>query len=517
MKVLFCGLFPVAKMHFIAECNIIEKHLRENDEVFLLSCQASLNACDANPEKLYTHCIKCMEFRDNCIQALTKSIKTLPIIESSVATEAQKILFPIFETIAEIEKFEHSGIQLGKNVISTLVSITGTTGNTAFKDKVDIRKNTISHKYLINSVIKDYYQVYQTAIKYLESYDFKLVYIFNGRFATTRAWIEACKKKKVKYKTHERIFFKDHIYQFENGSIHDLKTFSNQALAFWKENKSSFIIREKAEQYYYKSKKGIAYGGKEFTSNQNPNHDIPKWDDNKTNIAIFSSTETEFAGLKDYFVDALFGNQKEGYISIAKHTQARNPSVHFYLRVHPNSILDKTKWWLEDDINQQSNITIIHPENPLSSYKLMESCEKTVVFMSTMGVEATVSGKPAIAVSKTLYSGLDAVYEPNSIKECVDLIISKNLVCKNIEGALTYSAFLVSGGQKLEYSRHEDNEIYYLNNINISESFFCRVAYKFWKKIISRIDFTKTVNQIYQSLIWFTYKKLLQQQKSLEE
>ena len=102
-------------------------------------------------------------------------------------------------------------------------------------------------------------------------------------------------------------------------------------------------------------------------------------------------------------------------------------------------------------------MTILGPLSPVSSYQLLLNCEKSVTFMSTIGVEATYWGKPSIILSNALYKGIGAVYEPKNIKELVGYIKFLGLQVKQKESALAYGAFIRCAAEKLNYSDSLDH------------------------------------------------------------
>jgi len=93
------------------------------------------------------------------------------------------------------------------------------------------------------------------------------------------------------------------------------------------------------------------------------------------------------------------------------------PEYHFYLRVHPMLGKFPNSQWDEIRHFDYRNLTIIEPEEPVDSYCLLDSCEKVIIFGSTMGVEATFWEKPSILIGQSFYSLLDCVYQPQFTEE----------------------------------------------------------------------------------------------------
>ena len=102
---------------------------------------------------------------------------------------------------------------------------------------------------------------------------------------------------------------------------------------------------------------------------------------------------------------------------------------HFYLRVHPNLKDVKYQYHLKlyELFEGVENFTIIEPTSPISTYALIDYCDKVVVFGSTTGPEAVFWGKPTILLSYCVYSLLDICYVPKDLEEFDLLIEDKEL------------------------------------------------------------------------------------------
>lgn len=445
MKVLLTGIFPIWQSHFIAECNFIEEHLEAGDEVYLLECDAKLKACDANSKQSLLKCASCIGSRQSAVNLLSKKIQKLPIVKKSVSKSFSGLNYQ-FNTHDELLNFQFQGIEVGNNIFSSLVSATG---SPSF--------NPRKHESLVNKSIKDYLAVYHSAIDYLKIYRFDLVYLFNGRFIAPRAWLRACEVTKTDYISHERLGMPNQVFKIKNGSVHNTLQYRDLIKVFWNRNSSNEEIRNEAIDFFEERPRGKLTGWFSFVSDQKVNSLPVNWEAQKRNIVFFASTESEFVGLPEYFTNAPFQDQKLAYLEIAKIFQKKYPDFHFYLRIHPNSRIEKDHWWEDPELHSSSNLTIIGPLSPLSSYQLLMKCEKTIAFISTIGIEATYWGKPSIILSNAMYKGIGAVYEPQNINELVNCLLNDNLQPKSKDAALAYGAFIRCGAEKLKHSQALDH------------------------------------------------------------
>ena len=190
------------------------------------------------------------------------------------------------------------------------------------------------------------------------------------------------------------------------------------------------------------------------------------------NILIFNSSEDEFASLGEEFEGkSLFESQ---YVGV-KHLISEFKDVegyHFYLRVHPNlkNVHDKYHTALYDLFEGVSNFTIIPANSPISTYSLIDNCDKVVVFGSTTGPEAVYWGKPTILLSYGAYSYLNICYTPKNTSELRQLILDKSLPAKDKMGAIKYGYYCWNDeNPPLEHYHCEDKMIHVLNkNFKVS-------------------------------------------------
>jgi hypothetical protein len=94
---------------------------------------------------------------------------------------------------------------------------------------------------------------------------------------------------------------------------------------------------------------------------------------------------------------------------------------------------------------------VIPPESIVSSYALMDACEKVITFGSTTGVEASYWGKPSILVGRAYYEMTGACYHVRDKEELVrDL--NDHLEPKDKLGAIKYGYFQVDRKYLVEES-----------------------------------------------------------------
>jgi len=491
MRVLFTGLFPIWQCHFVGECNFIEEHLGVGDEVDVLACDASLLKCDANPERELPNCLTCMGIRESAVSMLSKPLRRRKLISDSAQAKLVRVSDPDFQCMQELKAFSVFGTNVGADVISSIMTALG---DPCF----DVSENSER----IKKTIRDYLGVYLTAREYLDGGHYSLVYVFNGRFAAAKAWIRACEHTNTDYYTMERLGMPDRVLKIKNCTVHAICQYTQWIKDFWEKNKEDELARKEAVDFFDERPQGLMTGWYSYIENQDKKRLPEEWDPECRNMAVFSSTETEFAGIPEILTGALYKDQKKCYLQIAKLLQEKDPSIHLHLRIHPNSKTEKRRWWEDSEFRNLNNLTIILPESSVSSYELMRSCEKTVVFMTTMGIEATYWGKPSILLSNSMYKGIGAIYEPEGEAEAIDLICHQNLEPKPKEATLAYGGFLRVGYPKLPYSEALDHCTLTFKGIRPNASQLAIKALWRWENFIKPSRIPNFLKQAWQVIEW---------------
>jgi hypothetical protein len=180
--------------------------------------------------------------------------------------------------------------------------------------------------------------------------------------------------------------------------------------------------------FFNNRRTGVVAGDKVYINSQKEGKVPNNWDDSKTNIVIFNSSEDEFMAIGyEYEELAKFDTQLTGIKTILKEFDGQE-DYQFYIRVHPNLSSVKYKYHtdlykLEDEF---SNVEVIHANDDISTYGLMDKADKVIVFGSSMGLEASYWGKPTILLGWALYYYSEVCYIPNS-KEELFIMIKESL------------------------------------------------------------------------------------------
>jgi hypothetical protein len=442
MKVLFFSSHVLWASHYETELEIITDLVAEGNEIIQVHCNAQLPNCDLNPFMELGKCNYCLAKQKNGFDLLKGDIKqiTLPAINESDKKKISEIQ-TTFTNLKELKSLRIDSFELGIGIINSLVAITRDPNPSLLKYGPTLKN------YIIGSA-----GIYYSFLKMIEDYKPDRVYVFSGRFAHTQAVFSACKESKTDCFIHERgsDLFKYSIT--ENSTITDLDYNYKAILSAW-ENADETTRLDLGAQFYTNRRKGIIQNWYSFTKDhvtQYPDN----WNPNKRNILILHSSDDELSTAWHNDSGNLFTDQISAIRAIGEYFNDQN-ELHFYLRIHPNFKSVNSPIKAEMYALDYNCFTIIPAESNISTYFLMDSCEKSISFGSTAGIEATMWDKPSILVGSSFYKGLGSTYEPSSPEKLFTMIKSYlNPLPK--AGALKYGYYMETFGIPFKYFKSID-------------------------------------------------------------
>jgi hypothetical protein len=293
------------------------------------------------------------------------------------------------------------------------------------------------------------------AYKLLEEIQPDQILIYNGRLFENRLFYDIAKAKGTSFVSLEGMGGRVEPYKkirFEGDLPLSIPLFGRMIENLWKESPLSDEEKERqASTYYEKRRHGILIGDTKVYTKEQQDGLLPEgFQTDKRNFAIFNSSQDEIEALGDDFMTGrIFDTQYEAIAFMLEHADA---DIHFYLRIHPNLKGVSHKDHMElYDLRKYANITVIPPESIVSSYALMDACEKVITFGSTTGVEASYWRKPSILVGRAYYEMTGACYHVRDKEELVrDL--NDHLEPKDKLGAIKYGYFQVDRKYLVEES-----------------------------------------------------------------
>lgn len=440
MKILFAAPFAVNTPHYETTLELIQCHVEAGDDVVLLSCDAALLGCDANPAGHVSVCGECIGRRLHGLSLITGRVRSAPIFALDEADRAELATLPAsFPDASALKAFTVDGADLGFGVLSSLISIrrSAVLDVTAPDVAEDVRR------FLASSVA-----VYRSMQRYLEHERPDRVYVYNGRYGTTRAVLRACQRAGVDCYLHEVGGTLQRYALCINHMLHETEHLDGLIREHWAAGPAA--ERAAAATAWFE---GLARGYSptwfSYTSEQQVGLLPAGWDATAHNVVVYNSSEDEYAAISDAWRLPYYADQLDGLRRILADLEP-HANVHVYLRMHPNlrGIDDAFTRGLRALTG--SNFTLIPPESPISSYALLWAAQTVLTFGSTMGVEATYWGKPSVLAGESFFRRLGAAYTPSSHAELVELL-TLPLEPKPKDTALMYGYYLATYGEPFKY------------------------------------------------------------------
>lgn len=441
MRQLFLSNMGLAPLHFGTELELLDDSIKQGNEVYILKCGAGYTSCYFNPCHNLIGCSICTARTDRFHESL--NIPKDHIFTIQPLLDQQTIELPHFEHLKSLLHYEFNGINLGRGVASSVISLErdySILDNQRQKELINIQL-----KMAINSLLN-----YQNTIEQIQPDE---VYLFNGRFAEQFPMVAYCKKQNIPFFTHESGSSKHKYQVFDNSLPHSIETRQKIMAQLWQDSDKA-IAEEKAMKWFQDKRMGQALDDKSYLGLQQKNHLPASFNPEKHNIAIFNSSEDEIKAIGEWEND-LYDYQNDAIRALIEYFLEADPSIHFILRMHPN--LGKVDNQQTKELYKLSapNLTLIDPFEKVDSYALVEACDQTLTFASTIGIEATFWGRPSILLGKSFYDNLNVVYLPKSYAELYELIKNRALAPKPKSNTYPYGFFLNNFGTEFKQFNYD--------------------------------------------------------------
>ena len=429
MKILIYMPFATWIPHLGTDLEIAAKHIDEGDEVHIIQCSGDLPSCEPNPSHSKLRCTACRYMRDKGLSLINLPQQNRH--ELALSDFFRYLDMPDFSSIEELKSFEINNVDIGMAVASTFISMTR-----EYNPNLSNFKNYIHENILMSNSIYD-------ATKYhLHQIEPDVFYIFNGRFAAIRPALRAAQDLGIKTFVHERAGVPQKYTLSEDTYPHDIEFQKKSIKELWDDGRHTTEKEEIAKQWFEDRRSGKDQGWYSYTKSQKKRKMPDGFDASKRNIAIYNSSEDEFASVEGW-QNPIYKNQIDAINAIINADTDEN--IRFYIRIHPNlKGLDNTQTRELSEL-KGINLTVIPTDSKIDSYELMDACEKVITFGSTMGIESVFWGKSSILAGRSIYENLEGCYIPTNHEELIDLINAHLKPLSNL-GALKYGYYQAHEG-----------------------------------------------------------------------
>lgn len=425
MKVLIYAPLAVLGHHFETDLELAESHLLTGDHVTIITCDGALKDLEFMSCKGVLRCSLCESRCGEGLELIKHDNLKIEKLGKLKRVDIEAGLD--LNSFEKIKSYSYKENDIGSAYLSSLIS-----------DLRNPNPEMENYRALTKISLETLQGLVDALESKLEELKPDLVYFFNGRFSLYRPLLRICHQKNIPFFVHER-GSRNTLYSLtKNNMPHDIDIKIEEIEHMWSESPSVQERENESIRWFEGRANGQMLAWRSFTKSQKDNLLPENWDFTKRNVSFFISSEDEFSSVPGWEM-TLFKSQVDA-INIICQKFATDQTFHFYVRMHPNlrglnnpSI--KKFFELEKD---NTNCTVISPESPINTYSVLKSSEKIISFGTTVGVEATFWGIPAILLGKSLYGGLGASHIPITHEQTFDLLREKNLKPASREAALKY-------------------------------------------------------------------------------
>ena len=436
-KTLFFSNQALSPMHQAAESELIRLRLDAGHDVHVLHCEAALRTCALNQTHNLLGCATCAYRSAHLAHLAGVPTENRHTLDERLFPDRFPEPFPT--TLAGLMDYHYEGVNIGRGAAASAIS---TVRDTALDGAGE-------HREMFELQLCNALGALRNFRRLLDRLQPDEVVLFNGRHAESRPLVELCEQQGLNFVCHERGGSIQLYQPFRNNLPHSIRNRRKLIQELW-DSYDPARAREQAIGWYESKRVGRNTDDKSYVgdmaSGKLPDH----WDAKKHNIVVFNSSEDEMKSIAEWNTP-LFDSQNDVIADLVT-ALAERPDVHLYVRMHPNLGKLDNQQTRELRALKADNFTLIPGPAPVDSYSLAEAADVVLIFASTIGVEATYWGTASILYGPSFYAGDDAVYEPRSFSELLDLLTTPGLPAKPRENTYKYGLFISRNGREYQHA-----------------------------------------------------------------
>lgn len=436
------------------------EYVTKGNDVIFCHCAGIMSACSANFLQNKAKCHSCkMGFKVG-LKKLPTKIKIVSL-KNTINADFQVINF---NSISEIKAYKYKSVELGFAVLSVYIT------------KTRNPRPNISEDFLvcINKMLNEGIKLVDAIERLISEEKPNLIVVFNGRFFDTKPLYSLALQHNINYLITENIGgvragSKYKMVDFYNCIPHDCSVIYKNCLKSW--DIAKLTEREKikiGESFYHLRRNGKRAGDYIYTSNQIEGFLPESFESRKKNIVVFTSSEDEYSSVSkeidNYYI---FESQYDAIKYISENINDNDYQI--IVRIHPNMIGLNVDYHLNlYRLNELNNVTVIAPEDSVSSYALMDIAYNVVVFGSTIGAECLYWEKPVVLLGIADYYEWGLCQIPKSKDDLISMIKNPTFFSGSKKMAIKYGFYFLNNGLAMD-SKY----------INITPRKECICGYKF--------------------------------------
>jgi len=441
----------MSKKLYYSSCSIAAPHIgviiddllaakQNGDEVYWAYCHCALSSCFMNLDGHKSICQLCHRMYKEYQRVYGTGVHIIPIKREK--SQKQERAFD-FKNVEDLKSFTYRQVEVGNSILSLYYTVT--------RD-LDMDKFKQFHVFAL-PLVNELCDLVDKTYEIIAQVKPDIIIIHNGRLYENRLFYDIAKALDIRFKAVETVGGHGEPYakmSYPDALPHNIEKWNQLAITTW--GKSLDPEEEKIKigsSFFERRRNGeIVVDVKTYVKNQKKGLLPDDYNPNRRNIVIYTSSQDELVALgDDWSADQVFNSQCEAIGYIISHSSS---DIHYYIRIHPNlkGITHKDHLNLYQ-YDKLPNATIIPPDSKVSSYDLMDACEKVITFGSSTGLEACYWGKPSILIGHCGFELCGAVYH---IKKLEDIMpsIEGQLPPKSRMAAIKFAYFLLDRKYKVD-------------------------------------------------------------------
>jgi hypothetical protein len=158
------------------------------------------------------------------------------------------------------------------------------------------------------------------------------------------------------------------------------------------------------------------------------------WPDIKGLDPAFMAKAGDFKQIVPVFTNVIFDTSQPhantvfsdmfAWLDLTLEIIKAHPETLFVIRAHPDETRTRKEsretvqgWVEENAVDKLENVIFVGPKESLSSYELIQRSKFVMVYNSTIGLEASLMGKPVLCAGKARFTQYPTVFFPGSVQE----------------------------------------------------------------------------------------------------
>ena len=273
-----------------------------------------------------------------------------------------------------------------------------------------------STRYLLREYILSAWNVAQKFADFLDQTKPRAVVVFNGQFFPEATARYIAQKRGIRVITHE-VGLQPASAFFTEG----------QATAY------PIHIRDDFELNDEQNAKLDAYLAKRFQGDFTM-AGIKFWANMKGLDESFLNKAARFKQIVPIFTNVIFDTSQPhantvfedmfDWLDLVLEVIRDHPETLFVIRAHPDELRVRKSsretvaaWAEASGAEEEPNVVFVAPNETLSSYELIQKSKFVMVYNSTIGLEASLMGKPVLCAGKARFTQYPTVFFPQTIEE----------------------------------------------------------------------------------------------------